>query len=92
MDLKYITPTQTLQVKYEGRIRRFTLHSVSTRFDEELNSVDALARDLDGMGLDNQTQIWTASWESVVVVLEDSDEKPPTKVNILFPYSLSTLS
>ena len=46
--------------------------------------MDALAQDLGGLGLHTKPKIWTVTWESIVIVLDDSDEKSATEVQFLF--------
>ena len=82
MDLKYITSTQTLEVLFEGKTRRFELQSVSTRFEEEGNSIDALAHDLDALGLDAKPHVWTVGWDSTVVVVDGSNERLEPQENV----------
>ena len=75
MDLKYITPTQTLEVFYEGKTRRFELASVSTHGHEEVDLVSALAHGLGGLKLKDTSHIWTVGWDSIVTVVDSKEEE-----------------
>ncbi|KAI0072999.1 AAA family ATPase [Panus rudis PR-1116 ss-1] len=74
VNLRYLTPTQTLDVLYEGQRRRFTINSVSTSKSSE--QADDLAQDLANLTLKASTsQLWTAGWDSTVVLVDDVSEK-----------------
>ncbi|KAF5374922.1 hypothetical protein D9758_000017 [Tetrapyrgos nigripes] len=91
VDLKYLTPTQTIQVTYEGVPRRFILSSVSTGKSSDeaaAGSVDDLAANLASLNVDNQkptARLWAASWDSSVVIVgkdEDSQKLSPAKHDV----------
>ncbi|CDO72261.1 hypothetical protein BN946_scf184970.g113 [Trametes cinnabarina] len=78
IDLGYLTPTQTLDVVYEGKKRRFAVSSVSTtgKGDEDIElsaSVQALSL------ADAPPRLWTVGWETMVV-LETDGSKPASGV------------
>ncbi len=81
MDLKYLTPTQTFDVVYEGVTRRFTLISVITHDDTEDESMD-LTHSLNQLSLEC-TRLWSVSWDTFVTLLDDSSsgENSDDKVN-----------
>ncbi|KAI9065950.1 AAA-domain-containing protein [Trametes sanguinea] len=71
IDLGYLTPTQTLDVVYEGRKRRFAVSAVSTNREAE-ESAD-LAAGVQALSLtDTPPKLWTVGWETIVVLESDS--------------------
>ncbi|EMD39468.1 hypothetical protein CERSUDRAFT_111775 [Gelatoporia subvermispora B] len=67
VDLKYLSPTQTVDVVYEGRTRRFTVSSVSTAEADD-NAGKDLAAALQTLSLDTTPQLWTVGWDTTVVL------------------------
>ncbi|KAI0642851.1 AAA family ATPase [Trametes meyenii] len=65
IDLGYLTPTQTLDVVYEGKMRRFTVTSVSTEREKDDDS--DLAAGVQSLSLVGSSQkLWTVGWETTV--------------------------
>ncbi|RPD56727.1 AAA family ATPase [Lentinus tigrinus ALCF2SS1-7] len=65
IDLGYITPTQTFDVVYEGKTRRFTLSSVST--GREAEEDPDIADKIQSLSLsDAPPKLWTVGWETTV--------------------------
>ncbi|KAI0632362.1 AAA family ATPase [Trametes polyzona] len=65
IDLGYLTATQTLDVVYEGKTRRFTVSSVSTSRDAD-DGTD-LAAEVQSLSLtDARPKLWTVGWETTV--------------------------
>ncbi|KAI8986118.1 AAA family ATPase [Trametes punicea] len=79
IDLGYLTPTQTLDVVYEGRKRRFTVSSVSTQ--REVDDGTELAASVQALSLaDAPPKLWTIGWETnVVLETESVDATRPTE-------------
>ncbi|OBZ71344.1 ATPase family gene 2 protein [Grifola frondosa] len=82
VDLKYVTPTQTLDVLYEGQTRRFTVSSVLATRDAEKDP--DITESLQSLSIDASPQLWTVGWNAQIVLeTEDSDAdktvsiKPP---------------
>ncbi|KAI0687036.1 AAA family ATPase [Earliella scabrosa] len=74
IDLGYITPTQTLDIVYEGKTRRFSLTSVSTT--REAAQDPDIAESIQSLSLsDSPPKIWTVGWETTVV-LDTESSKP----------------
>lgn len=93
VDLKYLTSTQVIEVVYEGKTRRFELHSVSTQHSDAPDSVAALAADLDNLGLHSTPQLWTVGWDSFVTVVDNGKEPTEEKVKVaLWPSNATNLS
>lgn len=88
VDLKYFTSAQSLEVLYEGRTRRFTVTSVSPHTILGGDSPGDITHDLKGLSIDSPAELWTAGWDSKVLVLgSDADDMSTAhKVNMaLFP-------
>ncbi|KAI0823937.1 AAA family ATPase [Trametes gibbosa] len=65
IDLGYLTPTQTLDVVYEGKKRRFTVSSVSTsRATDEDADIAASVQSLSLQ--DGPPRLWTVGWDTTV--------------------------
>ncbi|KAI0662110.1 AAA family ATPase [Cubamyces menziesii] len=66
IDLGYLTPTQTLDVVYEGRTRRFAVTSVSTQ--SEADGGADLAASIQSLSLSDAAppKLWTVGWETTV--------------------------
>ncbi|OSX57094.1 hypothetical protein POSPLADRAFT_1061796 [Postia placenta MAD-698-R-SB12] len=81
VDLKYLTPTQTLDVTYEGQDRRFRLSSVYTSISEaEATNENELADGLRNLTMSTSPQLWIANWDTVVQLVdaESKDQSPDT--------------
>ncbi|KAI0775577.1 AAA family ATPase [Trametes elegans] len=71
IDLGYLTPTQTLDVVYEGKTRRFTVSSVSTQ--RETDEGADLAAGVEALSLaDSPSKLWTVGWETIVLLDPES--------------------
>lgn len=71
VDLKYLTPTQTVEVVYEGRRRQFTVSSVSSQSSRADNKgIADLTETLQSLSIDSPTQLWTVGWDTTVIVDE----------------------
>ncbi|KAF7798284.1 hypothetical protein EIP86_009503 [Pleurotus ostreatoroseus] len=79
VDLKYLTPTQRIDVIYEGVIRQFELHSVSTQMGPQADAINALSQDLEKLDLTTIRKIWTVSWDSFVVIVDEMVDKEEPK-------------
>ncbi|KIK70818.1 hypothetical protein GYMLUDRAFT_66032 [Collybiopsis luxurians FD-317 M1] len=75
VDIKYLTPTQVLEVVYEKKTRRFSVVAVAA---EGKTNIDDLADHFENLTLDSQPSIWIASWDSVVTIAE-KDEPDTTE-------------
>lgn len=81
VNLKYVTPTQSLDVFYEGRCRRFAVSSVSTFKETQTNQIENLTADLSQLNLANSRKLWTVGWDTVVTVIDEKkDLRSPQKV------------
>ncbi|CCL99759.1 uncharacterized protein FIBRA_01781 [Fibroporia radiculosa] len=78
VDLKYLTRTQTVEVLYEGKGRRFVVSSVSTILEAEATSRDEndLANEFQALSLESPG-FWTVDWDTTVYVESQnhSDDK-----------------
>ena len=90
MDLKYITPTQTLDVVYEGQKRTFSLQSVSTSADESEDPTQSLSQALQGIRLSNEGRAWTVGWDTIVTII-DGDEHEEKVMPIVLLKSMTKL-
>ncbi|TBU25070.1 AAA family ATPase [Dichomitus squalens] len=73
IDLGYLTPTQTIDVLYEGQTRRFSVSSVSTNHEAE-QSPD-IADDIQSLSLcDTPPKLWTVGWETAVFLDTESSK------------------
>lgn len=71
MDIKYLAPTQTVDLIYEGQGRRFVLSSVSTSTGEA-GGEDDLAGSIRKLSLSSGPQLWIVDWDTTVY-LEDKE-------------------
>lgn len=72
MDIKFVTPTQTVEVTYEGQKRRFSVGHVSTKKDQSDGRVEHLTADLQGLSMHTRLHLWIVGWDTEVV-LDDGD-------------------
>ncbi|KAG7097206.1 hypothetical protein E1B28_004577 [Marasmius oreades] len=70
VNLKYITTSQTIEVVYEGRPRRFTLVSASS---SENDVVVDLATRLEKLNIASPhgARVWTIGWDSTVKIADN---------------------
>ncbi|CAL1713789.1 unnamed protein product [Somion occarium] len=85
VNLKYLSPTQTLDVVYEGQCRRFSLASVSTMKGTVPVELDDLTNGLSKLSLQTTPQLWTVGWDTIVTLIDekpsnDSAQAPDTEV------------
>ncbi|KAI0783501.1 AAA family ATPase [Abortiporus biennis] len=86
VDLKFLTPTHTLDVVYEGRTRRFVLSKVATSSSDEEHNDKNLAETFNNLSLNaGPPKLWTVGWDTVVSVVDDtpninSDELSDTQI------------
>ncbi|KAL0960482.1 hypothetical protein HGRIS_005523 [Hohenbuehelia grisea] len=71
VDLKYLTSTQVLEARYEGHLRTFRVASVISKTQAEDRSILGLEQDFDALSVNASPQLWIASWDSKVTILED---------------------
>jgi AAA family ATPase len=81
VDLKYITNFQTLEVFYEGRIRRFTVISVSAQ-QPNSGTPESLTDGMQKISVDPPAQLWIVGWETSVMVENQEKTQPTAKVLI----------
>ncbi|PCH40447.1 AAA family ATPase [Wolfiporia cocos MD-104 SS10] len=74
VDLKYLTPTQTLDVVYEGQGRRFCVTAVSANQEIEDTSGSDLARSLEALSLHASPKLWVVDWDTAVFIDQKQDE------------------
>ncbi|KIK98539.1 hypothetical protein PAXRUDRAFT_9477 [Paxillus rubicundulus Ve08.2h10] len=73
--LKFLTPSQILEVLYEGRQRRFSVESVSARPGTG-DSVSSITEDVKSLSIYSQPSLWTVGWDTSVNVLDNvSDDQ-----------------
>ncbi|KAI0691255.1 AAA family ATPase [Cerioporus squamosus] len=78
IDLGYVTPTQTFDIVYEAKTRRFTLSSVST--SREAEEDPDTADKIQSLSLsDTPPKLWTVGWETTVVLNTDSSKTAEDK-------------
>ncbi|KAJ3870319.1 P-loop containing nucleoside triphosphate hydrolase protein [Lentinula novae-zelandiae] len=87
VDIKYLTSTQTLEVMYEGRPRRYCVISVATTntpISPLKTNIDKVSEHFGALGLISQPCIWTVSWDTVVTITENdnTDTGLPQKPDI----------
>ncbi|KIJ14936.1 hypothetical protein PAXINDRAFT_155829 [Paxillus involutus ATCC 200175] len=68
--LKFLTPSQILEVLYEGRQRRFSVESVSARLGTG-GSVSSITEDVRSLSVHSQLSLWTVGWDTSVDVLDN---------------------
>ncbi|KAI1789928.1 AAA family ATPase [Ganoderma leucocontextum] len=73
IDLEYLTPTQTFDLIYEGRTRRFAVSSVSTT--REVDERPDIADHIQSLSLsDSPPKLWTVGWETIVSIETESSK------------------
>ncbi|KAJ3811060.1 P-loop containing nucleoside triphosphate hydrolase protein [Lentinula aff. lateritia] len=87
VDIKYLTSTQTLEVMYEGRPRRYCVISVATTNTTTSpleTDIDEVSERFGSLGWKSQPCIWTVSWDTVVTITENdhTDTGLPQKPDI----------
>ena len=77
MGLQYITPTQTIEISYEGKLRRFTIFSITPKgsFDQETLDASNLTENLEHLSIDAPPQLWTVGWDVVISLVNHESEK-----------------
>ncbi|KAF8959182.1 P-loop containing nucleoside triphosphate hydrolase protein [Flammula alnicola] len=73
VDLKNITGTQIIEFSYEGRRRRFAIHSITPKSSSKSNVDvnDSLTPGFDALSMDPSTQLWTVNWDCTVSINVD---------------------
>lgn len=71
INLRYILPTQIIEVPYQGEIRTFSVDSVSAHHSASSGSVNAITRNLDSLAIQVRQSLWTAGWDTIVSIAED---------------------
>ncbi|KAJ3895510.1 P-loop containing nucleoside triphosphate hydrolase protein [Lentinula edodes] len=87
VDIKYLTSTQTLEVMYEGRPRRYCVISVATTNTPTSplkTDIDEVSERFGALGWKSQPCIWTVSWDTVVTITENdhADTGLPQKPDV----------
>ena len=80
VDLKYITNTQIIELKYEGNRRRFAVHSILPRgflHNKDTEVDDKLSHDIAVLTLDQPKQLWSVTWDCVVSIFSDDSKTAP---------------
>lgn len=77
VDLKYLTPSQIVDVVYEGHSRRFAVEAVSASKNTSGDDLAVLASDLDQLSLESKPRLWTVGWDTFVTIVNNAD-KPQT--------------
>ncbi|KAF9234685.1 P-loop containing nucleoside triphosphate hydrolase protein [Melanogaster broomeanus] len=70
--LKFLTPSQIIEVPYEGRPRRFCVDFVLARPLGTGDSVRSITKDVKFLSINPQTTLWTVGWDTFVELF-DSD-------------------
>lgn len=76
MAVKYVTPTQTLEVTYEGQRRRFSLCHVSTQNHAASGHIEDLAADLETLSLRTRAQLWIVGWDTEISLVDAARTDP----------------
>ncbi|KAG8214815.1 P-loop containing nucleoside triphosphate hydrolase protein [Butyriboletus roseoflavus] len=69
--LKFITSSQIVEVLYEGRPRRFSIHSISVHPPEIGDLVSSITEEVKSLSFHSQPHLWTAGWDTSVCILEN---------------------
>ncbi|KAJ3989582.1 AAA family ATPase [Lentinula detonsa] len=76
VDIKYLTSTQTLQITYEGKPRRFSVIAVAAAADfPKTNTIDHLSERFEALGVESRPSIWTVSWDTVINITENQTKR-----------------
>ncbi|EIW81549.1 AAA-domain-containing protein [Coniophora puteana RWD-64-598 SS2] len=73
VNLKYILPTQIVELRYEGQLRRFEVESITPMQVSAASSANDLAQSVQALSIKTPApQIWTVGWD-VAVHIVDAD-------------------
>ncbi|KAJ3769376.1 AAA family ATPase [Lentinula raphanica] len=70
VDIKYVTSSQTLQVIYEGKPRRYSVTAIGAA-PLSTTSIDDLSQSLEALEVESRPSIWTVGWDAVIQITEN---------------------
>lgn len=68
MDLKYVLSTQVVQVQYEGRMRLFSVATVSTRKSNTRDPDSEISESLGALTVNVITRLYIVDWDTAVAI------------------------
>lgn len=86
VDSKYLTPSQIVDIVYEGQSSRFAVQSVSTAETGPDDDLIALESNLDQLSLEPKPKLWTVGWDTFVAIVDNSD-KSVSKESVSLSFS-----
>ena len=91
VDLKYITPSQRLQIEYEGRMRYFAVSSTSTAKSDTASSVSVVTQAMDALSVNAAPRLSIVTWDTLISISDLEPAPPePTGISTLRPLSSPT--
>ncbi len=90
-----MTPSQALEVTYEGRKRRFSICHASVQKPASEEHITSLTADLQTLSLQMRPQLWVVGWDTEVTLVDDvrrhADAIPSDRVRDISTTSFETL-
>jgi hypothetical protein len=78
VDLKYVLPTQVVQVQYEGRIRLFSVATMSTRKQNTRDPDSDISESLGALTMNAIARLYIVDWDTAVAI-EDNVQAPGSR-------------
>jgi hypothetical protein len=78
VDLKYVLSTQVVQVQYEGRMRLFSVSTVSTRKQNTRDPDSDISESLSALTMNVIPRLYIVDWDTAVAI-EDNVQAPPSR-------------
>jgi hypothetical protein len=78
VDLKYVLSTQVVQVQYEGRIRLFSVDTVSTRKQNTKDPDSDISNTLGALTINVIPRLYIVDWDTTIEI-ENNAQAPASK-------------
>ncbi|KAF8491156.1 AAA family ATPase [Russula emetica] len=78
VDLKYVLSTQVVQVQYEGRMRLFSVATVSTRKQNTRDPDSDISESLGALTMNVIARLYIVDWDTAVAI-EDNVQAPASR-------------
>lgn len=78
VDLKYVLSTQVVQVQYEGRMRLFSVATVSTRKQNTRDPDSDISESLAALTVNVIPRLYVVDWDTAVAI-EDNVQPPASR-------------
>lgn len=78
VDLKYVLSTQVVQVQYEGRMRLFSVATMSTRQQNTKDPDSDISESLGALTMNTIASLYIVDWDTAVAI-EDNVQAPASR-------------